>query len=134
MSSIAVFDIFLRGCATLALLFVAVAFAYKSMSSRKSLSVATLSVSVAAYLLVSSPFLKLSDGWPSAVLVPLAGVVPVFAYWAGIELFVDRPELRWWHWLVALLVTLGAWLFPILPGVAPLRGILVVLISSTSST
>ncbi|MEY8829740.1 helix-turn-helix domain-containing protein [Sedimentitalea sp. XS_ASV28] len=58
----------------------------------------------------------------------VAGVVPVLAVWAGAEVFLDRPVYRPWHGAMAVLVCAGAWLAPILPFAATLRGILVVLL------
>jgi AraC-like DNA-binding protein len=90
--------------------------------------VPALCVGLSTYLLVSSPNLGLPGTMAGAGLVTIAGVVPILAIWAGAELFLDRPNYRLWHGALAALVAASAWLAPVLPLAATVRGVLVVLL------
>ncbi len=121
-------DLFLRGGAVTALAICALVFLVDRSAWPRGLSVPALCFGLCAYLLVSSPNLGLSGTRLETVLVMIAGVVPVLAVWAGAEMFLDRLVYRPWHGAMAILVCTGAWLAPILPIAATLRGILVVLL------
>lgn len=121
-------DLFLRGGAVTALATCALIVLANRALWPRGLSVPALCLGLGAYLLVSSPNLGLSGTRAETGLVMMAGVVPVLAVWAGAEIFLDRPVYRPWHGVLAVLVTVGAWLAPILPFAATLRGILVVLL------
>lgn len=121
-------DLLLRGGAVTALATSALIFLANRTLWPRGLSVPALCLGLGAYLLVSSPNLGLTGTWAEAGLVMMAGVVPVLAVWAGAEIFLDRPVYRPWHGVLAVLATSGAWLAPILPFAATLRGILVVLL------
>lgn len=121
-------DLVLRGGAVTALAICAVIFLADRSHWPRSLSVPALCGGISAYLLVSTPNLGLSGTWVESGLVMIAGVVPILAIWAGAELFLDRPDYRLWHGAVAAMVALGAWLAPVLPFAATVRGVLVVML------
>lgn len=121
-------DLFLRGGAVTALATCALIFLTDRTLWPRGLSVPALCLGLGAYLLVSSPNTGLSGTWTETAFVMLAGVVPVLAVWAGAEIFLDRPVYRPWHGVLAVLVAAGAWLTPVLPFAATVRGILVVLL------
>ena len=122
MDSIATLDLLLRGAAIMALVVIAIAFGLQHRS-RQTLSILALSITVIAYLAVSSPHLVPSPPW-SVPLILLASMVPVLVYWAGVELFVDRIEVQPWHCALAGLIIVLGWLPLLLPQVAVLRGVL----------
>lgn len=62
------------------------------------------------------------------VLVWVATIVPVLAYWAGAELFVDRFAYRWWHFAIALAIAGGGLLGQVYNAAGVARGVLVVLV------
>ncbi|PWE29376.1 hypothetical protein DDZ14_17485 [Maritimibacter sp. 55A14] len=121
-------DLFLRGGAVTALATCALIFLVNPTVWPRGLSVPALCFGLSAYLLVSSPNLGLAGTRTEAVLVMVAGVLPVLAIWAGAEVFLDRPVYQPWHGVMAVLVSVGAWLAPFLPFAATARGVLVVLL------
>lgn len=128
MGVVAELDILLRGGAIAVILLTAVAFILRDGMARKSLSVATLCLAIAAYLVVSSPHIAVANGYAGLPLILLAAAAPALVYWAGIELFKDQVALKWWHAVLAFIIIFGAWLQPWLPGAAGLRGIVVVVV------
>jgi AraC-like DNA-binding protein len=121
-------DLVLRGGAVTALAICSVIFLADRTHWPRSLSVPALCVGLSAYMLVSTPNLGLSGTAVAAVLIMMAGVVPILAIWAGAEIFLDQPDYRPWHGAVAALVAAGAWLAPVLAFAATVRGVLVVLL------
>lgn len=121
-------DLLLRGGAVTALAACALIFLADRAPGARGLSVPSLCIGLCAYLLVSSPNLGIAGTWAEAGLVLLAGMAPVFAIWAGAEIFLDRPVYRPLHGVLAGLVIAAAWLAPYLPVLTTLRGILVVLL------
>ena len=121
-------DILLRGGAVAALAICALIFLRDGNLRLRRLSIPALCVGLCAYLLVSTPSLGLSGTRTESVLIAVAGVVPVAAVWAGAEIFLDRPAYRPWHIVVAFAVSIGAWLAPVSPLVATVRGGFVVLL------
>lgn len=121
-------DLVLRGGAVAVLACCAVVFLADRAQWPRGLSVPALSVGLVAYLLVSSPNLELSGTVAEVIFVMIAGVVPILAFWAGAELFLDRPDYRPWHGVAAFFVVAGSWLALLLPFAATVRGVLVVLL------
>lgn len=121
-------DLFLRGGAVTALVICAVIFLASRSRTSEKLSVSALCLGLSAYLLVSSPNLGLAGTWMQPWLVAVAGVVPILAVWAGVEIFLDRPLYRPWHGAIAAAVAAGAWLAPVFPIAGTLRGALVFLL------
>lgn len=121
-------DIFLRGGVISVLLICTVLFLLKPNNRRKSSSVAALCLGLCAYLLVSSPNLPFDEGWVVFWLVLAAGTVPALVYWAAMELFLDYVVFSWWQLAVCGAIVMGAWLMPFLPGLATLRGGLIMLL------
>lgn len=122
-------DVLLRGGAITVLLICAAVFAIAQGSDRKALSLGALCFGLSAYLLISTPNLAFFAGWWMQLMIMLASAVPVLAYWAGFELFVDRPVFRWWHFVLAGLVIFGAWFAAYIPYAIQIRAVLVLSLS-----
>ena len=127
----ATLDLLARGGALTALALTAPLFLRPGPGRRRRLPVPCLALGLCAYLLVSSPHIGLGGTAAAPVLIALASAVPPLSVWAGAELFLDRPNHRpdWrpWHIGVGGLVLGAAWLAPVLPQAAILRGALVLL-------
>ena len=59
-------------------------------------------------------------------LILIAGLVPVFGYWAALELFLDDANLVGWQIAIALAAVAGSWLVQLVPFADLLRGAAVI--------
>lgn len=66
----------------------------------------------------------------TAILIGVAGVVPVLVYWASHELFVDEVTFARWQIVVGLVVISGAWLGAVVFLADLARGIAVIVLFS----
>ena len=128
MEPISLIDALLRGGAIAILLLIAVAVLAGTEARRRSASVSVLSVSIIAYLLISTPNLHLSNTWAAMPLIAIAGLTPILVYWAGAELFLDRFEAKWWHFLIALGIVAGVAFQSLVPAAASIRATLVIIL------
>lgn len=102
------FDTLIRGAAIGVTLFVCVRLLIARWPDRKALAVSSLGVTIACYLLVSSPFLTDLNGPVLFVLVAGAILTPIALVWAVFEIFHDRPTGHWpWLGLAALTAAAG---------------------------
>ncbi|MBL4787248.1 MAG: hypothetical protein JKY49_17705, partial [Cohaesibacteraceae bacterium] len=121
-------DIFLRGGVSILLLIIALAFGWQKQFDRKSICVIAVCVGMTAYILVSTPNLPEFPVLIDVSLGMLAATGPVLVYWASAELFLDHLVFKWWHPVAVLIVTVGAWLIPVVEQTGLLRGVVVLLL------